>query len=44
MTAEIVSGDEGITIATAIVIHLQTTDSFAEYFLQMEALIHIRNG
>ena len=44
MIAEIVSGDEGITIASEIINHSQQLTPLRSIFLQMEASTQIRNG
>jgi len=44
MIAEIVSGDEGITIATEIINHSQQLAPWQSIFLQTEALTQTRNG
>jgi len=44
MIAEIISRDEGITIASEIINHSQQLAPLQSIFLQMEASIQIRNG
>jgi hypothetical protein len=44
MIAEIVSGDEGITIASEIRNHSQQLTPLHSIFLQTEASTQIRNG